>query len=182
MKLSILICSMYNRWESLASLLHQINSTGKEHHGEIELLISSDNGVKSIGQKRNELLYNSKGKYVVFIDDDDSISDTYIEEVFKGINEGVDLVAITMMYQPSIGPHRLVSHSKDYTRWGESEGVYLRTAQHVCPIRRDIAIRVKYPEISFGEDREYSIEVNGLIETEYQIETPIYFYKPSRGR
>lgn len=182
MKLSILICTLLKRWHPLSSLLHQINAICADHEKKIEILISSDDGVKSIGQKRNELLQSSKGEYVVFIDDDDQIGDEYFDEVFKGIDAGVDLVAIAMLYQPATGPHRMVRHSKDYTGWGEKDGVYLRTAQHVCPIKREIAIQVRYPEISFGEDREYSLQVNELIKTEYQIEEPIYFYTPSKGK
>ena len=42
---------------------------------------SHKNGGLSTGAKRNDLLNQAKGRYVVFIDADDLIAENYVEEI-----------------------------------------------------------------------------------------------------
>lgn len=177
MKLSILIPTLYTRVHYLNILLHIISAQDPQCLKETEVLMSSDGGIKSIGQKRNELLQAAKGEYLVFIDDDDEISMDYLECIFEGIMLGVDHIGIAMRYIPDNGPEKLVSCSKEHTKWGEEDGVYLRTVQHVCAIKTSIARQVSYPNTSFGEDEAYSKEITPLIQTEHLLTTPVYFYK-----
>lgn len=175
-KLSILIPTLFNRQEFLSKLISQLADNEAELLNKIEILTSCDNGKKSIGQKRNELLRGATGDYVVFIDDDDDVTSSFIDLIFEGIKKDVDAIGIAMMYCPDNGPTKKVECSMLNTVWEEKDGVYLRPIQHVCPIKRSIALQVKYPEVSFGEDHHYSLEVNKLIKTEHLISKPIYFY------
>lgn len=175
MKLSILILSLYSRVDFLKNLLEIIARQDTQCLSQTEVLISSDNGTKTIGGKRNELLRVAHGEYVVFCDDDDEISDDYLERIFEGIRQDVDHVGIAMLYNPDNGPKKKVLCSKNHI-WEEKNGVYLRGAQHVCPIKTEIARKVVYPEINFGEDHAYGNKINQYIETEFLIEEPIYFY------
>lgn len=175
MKLSILIPSLYARVHFLTRLLNILAIQNADCLNKTEILINTDNRIKKIGAKRNELLQAAKGEYVVFIDDDDTISEDYLLQVFKGINIGVDHIGISMMYQPDKGKHMLVKCSKDYTPC-EKNGVYLRRAQHVCPIKTTIAKQITFQETNFGEDTIYAEKVSKLIESEYLIDKPIYFY------
>ncbi len=59
----------------------------KDYFSETELEIYSNDNVNiSIGEKRNLLLDVAKGKYIAFIDDDDSITEHYFKEIRKGTN------------------------------------------------------------------------------------------------
>lgn len=175
MKLSILIPTVPDRLEYLYTLIGRINRQPAHLLNQTEILISSDNRRKSIGQKRNELIASANGEYSIFIDDDDYISDGYLIEIFKGINKVVDHVGIAMLFQPDNGAEKLVLCSKDY-QWCEKDGIYYRGVQHVCAIKTNIARQIKYPEISFGEDSAYSKLITPLIQTEHLITTPIYYY------
>lgn len=175
MKLSILIPSLYNRFEFLSRLLALLALQDKVCLNQTEVIINTDNRIKKIGAKRNELLQSATGEYVVFIDDDDTISQDYLLQIFEGINKGVDHVGISMMYQPDRGKHALVKCSKNYA-WGDKDGVYYRSAQHVCPIKASIAKRFTFQETNFGEDKIYAEKINPLIQTEHLINKPIYFY------
>jgi len=177
MRLSILIPTMYSRIPFLGKLLPQIHGQREDLLRRTEVLINQDMGIKSIGQKRNELLQSATGEYVVFIDCDDEISPEYLERIFEGIRMGVDHIGIMMSYEPDNGPHKLVKCSIEHKEWGEENGVYLRGAQHVCPIKREIAILEEYPNISFGEDKKYGEAITKRIKTEYLVSEPIYFYK-----
>ena len=53
-----------------------------------------DNGKRSISSKRNNLLHLAKGEYLCFIDDDDSVSEDFVESVTTAIkiNPNVDCI------------------------------------------------------------------------------------------
>ena len=53
----------------------------------MEVLESSDNGDMLLGDKRNLLLDQATGDYVAFVDDDDMVADTYIEDILTAIDE-----------------------------------------------------------------------------------------------
>lgn len=175
MKLSILIPSLYKRQILLSSLLAQIANQDTTCLIHTEVITSIDGGVKSIGQKRNELLQKATGDYVVFIDDDDNISKDYLERIFEGINKGVDHIGIAMSVSLDGKLPKVCLNSKYYV-WEEKNNIYYRGVQHVCAIKREIAQAVKYPEINFGEDKVYSEIITPLINTEHLITEPIYFY------
>jgi glycosyltransferase involved in cell wall biosynthesis len=175
-KLSVLVPTLTDRREFLEAMLDSLHLSPKELLDQTEIMLNMDNGTKTVGQKRNELLQRANGEYVVFIDDDDVVTADYLIEIFKGIQHGVDHIGISMLYKPDIGYERIVHCSKDYP-WCEADGRYYRSAQHVCPIKASIAKKIKFPHIRYGEDRDYSHHVTPLIQTEYLIHHPIYIYQ-----
>ena len=72
MKLSILIPTLFSRKEKFCNLMTILSSQAND---EVEVVINRDNGEKSIGEKRNELLKEATGEYVCFVDDDDMVDD-----------------------------------------------------------------------------------------------------------
>ncbi len=172
MKLSILIPSLSYRFEKLMKL---ISNLSKQRLDENEIIIIIDGGEKTIGEKRNILLEASSGEYICFVDDDDEVADDYVDRIMKGIKTKADHIAVGgIMTTNGQEPHEFKS-SKDYV-WHEEDGVYYRGVQHLGAVKRELALRVKFPKISFGEDRVYSENITPLIRTEYQIKKPIYFY------
>ena len=53
----------------------------------MEIIGLFDNKKRSVGEKRQDLLNLAKGQYLVFIDDDDRISDDYISSIIQAMNE-----------------------------------------------------------------------------------------------
>ena len=175
-KLSILICTLTDRLSFLHNLLNELYHQNPSCLIKCEILTNSDYYLSSIGSKRNSLLQQARGEYVVYLDDDDNISTNYLEQIFVGIEQGVDHIGIAMMYMPDNGPHQLVLCSKDH-KWEQKNGIFYRSAQHVCPVRAEIAKQATFPEISFGEDKAYADQITPMIKTEYLITEPIYYYK-----
>ncbi len=176
MKLSILIPTMQNRAAMLESLMCQLrwNIGGFREGVDYEIVLHS--GSETVGEKRNQLLQHASGEYSVFIDDDDEITPYYLYRIFEGIQKGVDHIGIAMTYAPDNGPSKLVLCSKD-NKWSETPAAYLRGVQHVCAIKTELARSVKYPDISFGEDKIYSELITPVVKTEHLITEPIYIYK-----
>jgi hypothetical protein len=81
-KLSILICSLNRRKKYLKRLVDILRSQANR---DIEVLCDIDNGEVSIGSKRQKLLNSAVGDYVCFVDDDDLVSEDYVDLILDKI-------------------------------------------------------------------------------------------------
>jgi len=176
--LSILICTMPSRANKLARLMSILTP---QMRPEVEILIESDEGQMSIGAKRNKLLSMATRKYVVFVDDDDTVHPQYIDMIFQAIGfSDPDCIGICgeILYGNSTWQFR---HSITVGRWCKDKlnKLFFRTPNHLNPIKREHALKAKFPEISYGEDKQYSESVRPFLKTEAFIEGSIYFYTPS---
>ena len=55
---------------------------------------------------------------------------------------------------------------------------YLRTTNHISPVRRSIAIECGFPDISNAEDKSYSDRILPFLKTERKIgNIPMYYYQ-----
>lgn len=173
-KLSILIATMPIRLAEFTTLFTSLNSQGMFPNVEIIFDASMD---YNIGTKRNLLLQRATGKYIVYIDDDDLISPSYISLILEAIKTNPDCVGISGIISTN-GLNKKQWHiSKDYGSWYEKDNIYYRTPNHISPVKRKLALQAMFPEISFGEDAEYSRRLLPLLKTEIKIEENIYHYR-----
>ena len=181
--LSILICSLEKRKEFLDALIAHLQkqiSAVPFAAMQVQILFSVDNKEHSTGNKRNSLLNAAKGKYVVFIDDDDEVPEYYVQEMLTACKSDCDCIAINgWMTTNGIGKinWRL---SKDYQNMTIKENgveLYLRKTNHITAVKREHALKAGFPNISNAEDKAYSEAVNKFLTTEYTIEKPMYHYK-----
>ena len=181
-KLSILICSLIKRDYLLQRLLNGLNPQVIPYNDSVEILINSDTGEKTIGKKRNELILKATGDYICFVDDDDLVSNDYVQKVLSAISSRPDCCGIEgMITFDGSNPKKFV-HSNKYKTWFESRGVYYRNPNHLNPVKREYATRVGFPEISRGEDRIYSERILPFLKTERYIIGTIYRYLYSEGK
>lgn len=172
-KLSILICSIERRKNLLSRLLNELE---KQKSDSVEILVDIDNGLKSIGLKRNNLLKKSKGEYVSFIDDDDLVSSSYVDDILKAIENKPDCIGIEGIITVDGKNPRVFIHSLKYKSWFENKGIYYRNPNHLNPVKRQIALKALFPDKNSHEDREYSKRIFPLLKSEEYIKKPIYFY------
>jgi len=180
MRLSILICTLPERKLMLTSLLVKLNRQIKE---EVDIHLAHEPHL-TIGEKRNLLLENATGEYVCFIDDDDMVSDNYIDLLMEGINKGVDCCSLRGAYSVDGKLDGYFEHSLKYNQWQTVPGLevfirYERFPNHLNCIKSSIAKQFKFPEKNFGEDHDWSKQIHesGLIKTEHYIPEVIYYYK-----
>ena len=190
-KLSILICSLFNRHESLDILLDILDS---QKNNQVEILIEKDNGTITIGTKRNVLLKRAQGEYVCFIDDDDLVSNDYVSKILEAIKSNPDCCGIEglIFLRPRIRDRynpkkrlrgqrvqRKFIHSIRYKTWFEEHLVYYRCPNHLNPVKKELALQVMFASLDDGEDRDYSIRLLPLLKTETYIKGIIYNYLAS---
>ena len=180
-KLSLLICTLFNRDALFQKLLAKLR---EQENNDIEIHYEIDDGKMSIGEKRNKLLVKASGKYIAFIDDDDMVSDNYVKLILNAINKSnPDVIGLHLLMTIDGQNEERTYHSLKYDHWydesdpdREGRRRYFRNPNHLNPVKREHALKVKFPAIDVGEDRDYSKKLLQYLKTEEYIEQPIYYY------
>lgn len=171
---SILICGLYDRSEDLARLLNVLKP---QLTSEVELLFCLDKKESTTGTKRNQLLDSATGKYVVFIDDDDLVSETYVQDILEAARNDTDAIVFKGWMTVNGEDKQYFELSKDF-RYAKRGDVFIRYPNHIVPIRATIAKQFKFPDVSYGEDYAWATEIHksNLIKTETKIDKEMYYY------
>lgn len=152
----------------------------------VEIIYLGDNLSNTVGSKRNKALKASKGDYVCFIDDDDMVSDDYIDSLLEAIKTGSDVITfrvheeyngkhVRYQYFESIGRRVL----DPILRNKVGMPVLTMPPNHLCCWKREKALSVPYPNKSKGEDHAWA--ENMLTHHKdlkiHSIEKVLYYYR-----
>ena len=179
--LSILIPTLQHRAGFLIRIKNELNSQVKRLGvaDEVEILVYKDNRQKTTGYKRNILLQKSKGLFTVFVDDDDMVASFYIEEILKAIkqNPEIDGIGIQGQFTNDGGKAEPFETSLAH-HWETERGWYLRTLNHISPIRREHAVSVPFEDVTKFEDYNWTMALKktGLLQKEVVIGKCMYYY------
>ena len=157
-------------------LTRQIHQVGEK---KVQLLFYKDKrGESTTGAKRNVLLEQSTGKFVVFVDDDDDVSLDYVSSIVKAIEENPDIDGIGINGMYSDGRQQMPFETGMRWNWDTVNGYYVRFINHISPIKREHAIKIGFPDKTIGEDYDFTMRLkqSGLIKTDYIIKKRIYYY------
>ena len=178
-KLSILIPTLPKRNHMLDKLLQCLIAQHKG--GQVEIVINDDVNATT-GEKRNALIRQAKGEYIVFVDDDDEVTSDYIPKILEATQYGCDAIGISG-FMTTDGQNKInwrISKNYPYKSVRENgREVYLRFNNHLSPIKREIALQFLFPDVSSGEDYAWAkaIHDSNAIKTEATVEGNIYHYK-----
>lgn len=182
MILSILVCSVTTRFNNfLPNIINKLHKQAEMFEG-VEIICLLDNKTIMLGDKRNELVKLSCGKYVVFVDDDDDISDDYIEKLFFATDSNVDIINFTVSVSLNGGEYKTCLYNMDYENdYNETntEGQivsYHRLPNHIMCVKRELAIDTIYPSIIRGEDSGYSKSLKPKLKSQLILNDTLYFY------
>jgi glycosyltransferase involved in cell wall biosynthesis len=174
MKLEILIPTMPGRAAMLQKLLAVLQPQLKRG-----VRISTDDGPGSIGAKRQRMIEAATGDYIAFVDDDDMVAPDYIARILPCLKTKPDCVGITMhvtMDGRDWHPSPIFRHSLRFRENHHWQGQD-RTPHHLCPLRRDMALKSRFPDMMWGEDYNYALGLLPHLQTEeWSGDEPIYFY------
>lgn len=164
-KLSICIPSLTSRSALLDRLLACLRSQPRS--SEVEIISDVDEGQRTTGAKRNQLVARSCGDYVVHIDDDDLVAPNYIPAILEAIERhpGVDAVVLRGRRRSTTGEIAVFDYGVNHVEGRTVDSVLWRKISHLCPVRRDLAARVFYPDLTLGEDLQWAETISPFINT-----------------
>ena len=175
--LSILIASVPERIRMLERVLTQLSAQtfGKP----VEILVLTDNRFMSIGTKRQRLNDLSRGRYIIHVDDDDTVSEDFVDSLMEFIlQDRYDCITFTCMVQEHGGkPPRPCYYSSKFPH-ATFETHVLRKPNPRCCYRRSIALRHPFRDLPFMEDDEWAARACKDIEHEISIPKVLYYYAP----
>ncbi len=176
--LSVLILTLPTRIDSYYNLIkklnHQVVSYNLVHR--VQILTMCDTKEMVVGEKRNYLLQKSVGRYVCYIDDDDTISDDYLIKIINSIDSSnADVITFCGDYVENsvITPFSIsIVHRGNFNE----PNIFFRLPNHLCPVKREIALSCQFSNKNFGEDSDYAEKINHYIKNEFHIQDKLYFY------
>lgn len=170
---------MSRRNTFLLRILEQLNSQyeklSSKKQNEVEILTLIDNKKIMLGDKRNLMVDQAQGKYVVFVDDDDRITETYIADLLEATDSNADVITFKAEVTLNGGEPKICIYSKDFEKDHNTE-TYNRLPNHICCTKKEFAQQVQFPSVLYGEDSGYSKLLKPLLKTEHFINKILYYY------
>ena len=168
---SVLIPTIPGREEKLRSLIASIREKVLRIAPEIriDINIDFDNRESSIGVKRQRLLQNAVGKYSSFIDDDDDITDAYIEDLQAMMKGGFHTMRLRGVMREYQFVHSTAVKLTDPMATKDNPPILQRPPNHLNPMLSDIAKFIPFKNATYGEDLDWTINLcrAGLLRSEY---------------
>ena len=148
----------------------------------VQALALEDEGELTIGEKRQSLLASATAEYVCFIDDDDLVSTDYVRRIYAALTatDPPDVVGFRLRYFEGAAMAGVAIHSYRAAEIPAHAppGCHRqeRIPNHLNPVRRELALRVGYKRLNFGEDADYSKRLSELKPREVFIDGYLYDY------
>lgn len=206
--LTIAIPSIPDRFEKAIVLYNKLEKQRKERlvrPDEVEIIMFTDNRIRSIGKKRECCIQLAQGMYVTLLDDDDDVDDEYVYELWNAIAQTIrDRIFNTEEYNEYFQrdgenlPGVICFKSKITDKFGsyiadmdlthkkneqpkkdqcDRYQDIKRTPWHVCAWRADIAKSVPFADVGYGEDWHWVKQLIPLAGSQIKIDKVLHHYK-----
>lgn len=183
--LSILIPSTNTRFSTYLpkikeQLYAEYDQLTEEEKNRVEILFLVDNKTMMLGHKRNVMVDIAQGKYVVHVDDDDRIATDYIKSLLEATKEDKDVIVFQAEVSINGAPPKICYYSKDNLKDFNNPDAYYRIPNHICCVKKEIAIQSSFPNTMYGEDAGYSKVLLQHLKSETKIDKVLYYYDYNR--
>ncbi len=179
--LSILIPTIPYRYRYMQRLFDELRKQSDNYKLPIEVLTMPGppflNGGLSIGKKREALVKGATGKYLCFLDDDDTISPDYVETLLRLCNEGKHVCSFRAIYklQTYWGVVNM-SLSNRENEQATPERIIQRPPWHMCPVWSEFAKLYEFKDINNAEDFDWMQRVLSHCQTEAHTDRILFQY------
>lgn len=183
---TILIPTIGQRAGMFRALLDRLLPQTEPYAGRVRILAAFSNGTPPLPEIRQRLLDVVTTDYVSFVDDDDMVSDQFVDMIMDALQLGRDYVGFQVNYFADGKLRGVIDHSLKHGGWREERNPYrwLRDITHINPMRTGAARAGRFDVVAVGqvEDRPWVEQVrdSGLLKTEVYIPHPLYDYLWSR--
>lgn len=180
-KLSILIPSTHTRYNTFLpkiqeQIFSQYNELSAFEQSQVEILILTCTKSIMLGEKRNSMTGLAQGDHISFVDDDDRIAPFYIKTLLDATKTNADVITFTSMVSLNGEEPKPCYYSKDHQRDYNTTSAYYRIPNHICCIKKEVALKSSFPNILRGEDAGFSKLLLPHLKTEHKIDQVLYMY------
>lgn len=186
--LSVLIPSIPSRLPKLAELIACLE---RQSDPQLEVLVLLDNRTRSLGEKRNALIREARGKFIANIDDDEMLSENYfalLKPLLQkaSLTEDVDLIAYdatcslngSRPFRVFTGMDFENEQPKHLATGGYSD--ITRKPWHWACWRHEMALQCKFPEWhDAAEDAYWLRQAWPLVKSWYKLDEAIFHHRYS---
>lgn len=138
------------------------------------------NGGPSIGKKREALVQRADGKYLCFLDDDETIAPNYLETIVRLCHKNADVVTFrnfttTDFYWTVVD----MSLENEINEEANPDRIVRRRPWHICPVKSEYAKLYSFPDTNYGEDWTWFEKVLKHCENESHTDAILHAYNHS---
>lgn len=190
--LSVLIPSLPERLALLQPLALKLNEQAAGRP--VELLIFTDNRVWPLGAKRNLMMHVCAGQFITHLDDDDDVTDDYVDCIVANLQEYPDTDVLCFSSRANLGDNLpftvrtgldFENEQTNVQKVLDAEGKETdvdyrpdvqRKPWHWCAWRRELARQGSFPEEFYGEDWKWLQQVIPLCHKEVRLDRVLHYY------
>ncbi len=176
--LSILVPTVPTRittfWPRLLNSLY-----GQIDGKPVEVLGFLDNFTRTVGEKRNVLLQSARGRYIAFVDDDDQVSDDYVDVLLRCISQAddADVIVFDQLLRPLRGKHKLCRYGVEFLDYNDGNTLWTGPPAHTQCWRAELAKQFAFPGLNYTEDSAWVKQAITAVTKQFRYEgRPLYFY------
>ncbi len=174
---SILICTLASRQDKFMRLMDVLLPQAEEI-GEVEIIACHNNGERPLGEIRQALMMDARGKYLSFVDDDDEVPDYFVREMLLALWEDPDVVGFITEYSEREAAWRATVYNSLQYEPHDTPGKLYRDLVHQMPCRAELAKQGDFTR-GWPEDNTWRNVVRPLLKTEVYIDKVLYYYRHS---
>lgn len=163
----------------MTALLPQVARYG----GRVQVRAWFNNGTPSLPAIRQSMVERASAEgseYISFVDDDDLVAETYVDEVMSALGQRPDYVGFQVQCYSNGRPTLVAYHSLEHDGWVNLPDRYLRDISHINPIRTSIARTADFRQARPGgaEDRAWVAQLRRgkKLQREIVINQVLYHY------
>jgi glycosyltransferase involved in cell wall biosynthesis len=179
---TIMILSIPSRLDKLSDLYNRLQEQIGDRT-DVEVLCLVDNKSMTIGEKRNVVLNAARGRFVACLDDDDTISDDYVEKICENLTDEVDVLCFEQHCTIN-GEEVMVSfdmrNEKNDSLTRDDNGKLVdmkRLPWHMCVWNRDIAKETPFQSSSYGEDWDWCSRMIPKVKRQVKLFDILHYYQ-----
>lgn len=163
-------------------VLNQIRYCEKYHStlGKVEIIELNSkkfiDGGKTVGAKRQEGMDIAKGKYVIWLDDDDNISPDYIETLLRMAKSDADILTFNNISK--FENYWMVVNMSLNNKEDEQAkpGFIKRRPYTICAWKKETIKNIKWIDGNINEDVNFINEALKIVNTEYHSDNILHEY------
>lgn len=177
----ILICTLPERVTILRRLTETLDRQKKKYNGLVNYKIHDAGKSLPTGTKRNMLVEGSQSDFFSFCDDDDMVSEDYVDEIMNAIQQNPDVVTFNGWYTEHGTNKRNFTirlGSRYYEDPKDPNFYYHRFPNHLAVFKRSLVQHIKFPPIWQQEDFQWAEQIHKrkILKTEIHIPKMLYHY------